>query len=116
MVKDPFESLFKKKKGKNDIFGTNLGFGVPTKKQKNLWGAGLGLMQTSKKETERDTRRCFSPTQRKELLYQQNNKCARCHKPLDPRAIQYDHTKPWASGGRTITVMGGLYAVYAMIL
>ncbi len=55
---------------------------------------------------KRDARRSFNSTQRKEILYQQNNKCARCHEDLDPRAIQFDHKQSWASGGRTITVNG----------
>ena len=57
-------------------------------------------------ESERDTRRAFTQTQKKEILYQQDNKCAICHKKLDPRDIEYDHKKPWASGGRTKTVNG----------
>ena len=58
------------------------------------------------KTSKRDTRRAFTPTQKKEILYQQNNKCAKCHKPLDPRAVHFHHIKPWSSGGRTITVNG----------
>lgn len=57
-------------------------------------------------ESERDTRRAFTQTQKKELLYQQDNKCAECHEKLDPRDIEYDHMKPWAFGGRTKTVNG----------
>lgn len=53
-----------------------------------------------------DSRRAFTPTQKKQILYQQNNKCAKCHKPLDPRAIHFHHIKPWSSGGRTITQNG----------
>jgi len=68
----------------------------------------LNLYGSSKKESERDGRRNFSQTQRKEILYQQDNRCARteCHKRLDPRDIHYHHEKPWASGGRTITTNG----------
>jgi nitrate/TMAO reductase-like tetraheme cytochrome c subunit len=57
-------------------------------------------------ETKKDTRRSFTSTQKKEILYQQDNKCARCHKKLDPRATHFHHAKPWASGGRTIVVNG----------
>jgi 5-methylcytosine-specific restriction endonuclease McrA len=57
-------------------------------------------------EPKRDSRRAFNATQRKEILFQQEGKCARCHKKLDPRAIQFDHKKPWASGGRTIKANG----------
>ena len=63
------------------------------------------IFGSSKKEN-RDSRRAFSQTQKKEILYQQNNKCAKCHKKLDPREIEFDHKKPWASGGRTITING----------
>lgn len=59
-----------------------------------------------KKKPQRDSRRAFSQTQKHEILHQQDNKCARCHRKLDPRAIQFDHAKPWASGGRTITQNG----------
>ena len=57
-------------------------------------------------EPKKDTRRSFTSTQKKEFLYQQDNKCARCHKKLDPRATHFHHAKPWASGGRTITANG----------
>lgn len=62
----------------------------------------LGLPTQKKK----DSRRSFSPTQKKQILAQQNNKCARCHEKLDPRAIHYHHKKPWTSGGRTIVGNG----------
>ena len=58
---------------------------------------------------KRDQRRAFTKTQKNELLYQQDGKCAsaRCHhKKLDPRATQFDHKKPWVSGGRTIRKNG----------
>lgn len=58
------------------------------------------------KQVKKDSRRAFSPTQKKEILYQQDSKCARCHEKLDPRAIEFDHKKPWASGGRTKVVNG----------
>jgi hypothetical protein len=54
----------------------------------------------------RDSRRSFTQTQKNEILYQQNNKCAKCHKKLDIRIIQYDHIKAWADTGRTITQNG----------
>jgi len=53
---------------------------------------------------EKDSRRSFSPSQKKEILYQQDYKCASAlchHKKLDPRATHFHHEKPWASGGRT---------------
>jgi 5-methylcytosine-specific restriction endonuclease McrA len=63
----------------------------------------LGLPDHPKKK---DIRRSFSPTQKKEILYQQDHKCARCHKKLDPRATHFHHEKPWSSGGRTKTANG----------
>ncbi|MCX6819076.1 MAG: HNH endonuclease signature motif containing protein [Candidatus Aenigmarchaeota archaeon] len=69
-----------------------------SKKEQNIFDFG----PAPKKEVERDTRRAFSQTQRKEILYQQDNKCAKCHKKLDPRDIEFDHKKPWASVGRTV--------------
>ena len=61
------------------------------------------------RKNKRDSRRTFTITQKKEILYQQNNKCAICHRKLDPRAIEFDHGKPWADGGRTITQMDRHY-------
>lgn len=57
----------------------------------------------------RDSRRSFTATQKKEILYQQDNKCASSichHKKLDPRATHFHHEKPWGSGGRTIIANG----------
>ena len=59
-----------------------------------------------RRKRKRDSRRSFTSTQKKEILYQQDNKCAKCHKKLDPRAIHFHHEKPWSSGGRTITANG----------
>lgn len=55
----------------------------------------------SNKNAGRDKKRSFSQTDKKEILYQQNGKCAICHKKLDPRDIEYDHKKPWCDKGRT---------------
>lgn len=49
----------------------------------------------------RDKRRTFTATQKKEILYQQDNKCAICHTKLDPRAIDFDHIKEWSATGKT---------------
>lgn len=60
-------------------------------------------------QPKKDARRLFTQTQKNEILYQQDNKCAssECHhKKLDPRTIEFDHKKPWASGGRTIKENG----------
>src|ERR1039458_270577 len=54
----------------------------------------------------RDNRRAFTDTQRKEILYQQDSKCAVCHNKLDPRAIEYDHIKEWSVLGKTIIKNG----------
>jgi nitrate/TMAO reductase-like tetraheme cytochrome c subunit len=59
-----------------------------------------------KQKKEKDTRRTFTKTQKNEILAQQDNKCAECQQKLDPRATEFDHKKPWASGGRTIVVNG----------
>ena len=60
----------------------------------------------SQGQPKKDSRRSFTSTQKKEILYQQDNKCARCHEKLDPRTIHFHHKKPWSSGGRTITTNG----------
>ena len=56
-----------------------------------------------------DQRRTFTKYQRDDILYQQEGRCAsaRCnHKKLDPKVMQFEHKKPWASGGRTIFQYG----------
>jgi 5-methylcytosine-specific restriction endonuclease McrA len=55
---------------------------------------------------KRDSRRTFTKTQQKAIFQKQKGKCARCHKKLDLRATQFDHKKPWASGGRTTIANG----------
>jgi len=77
-------------------FKVDTGFKVP-----KIPSLSIGSTQARK-----DTRRSFTSTQKKEILYQQDNKCAMCHKKLDPRATHFHHAKPWASGGRTITANG----------
>lgn len=66
----------------------------------------LGLGTSSKAKSERDSRRTFTQSQKNEILYQQDSKCAVCHKKLDPRDIEYDHKKAWAANGRTVTQNG----------
>jgi 5-methylcytosine-specific restriction endonuclease McrA len=60
----------------------------------------------TKNKLERDSRRAFSQSQKKEILYQQDYMCGECHKKLDPRATHFHHEKPWAYGGRTIVENG----------
>jgi 5-methylcytosine-specific restriction endonuclease McrA len=71
-----------------------------------IWGKGVNSPFQISQKPKRDSRRAFTRTQKNEILYQQDGKCAKCHKKLDPRAIEFDHKKPWASGGRTITQNG----------
>jgi len=52
-------------------------------------------------EPKRDSRRTFTRTQKNEIWAQQNGKCARCHKPLDLRTVEYDHGRAWSAGGPT---------------
>lgn len=54
----------------------------------------------------RDKRRSFTQSQKNQIRYQQNDKCAICHKPLDPRTTHYDHKKAWADKGRTVVQNG----------
>jgi 5-methylcytosine-specific restriction endonuclease McrA len=78
----------------NTIFGT-----PKIRTVKNPLKVGFPSLYPS--QPRKDSRRSFSSTQRKQILYQQDNKCARCHKKLDPRATHFHHAKPWSSGGRT---------------
>lgn len=67
------------------------------------------IVDFSSSKSKRDSRRTFTATQKKEILYQQNGKCADAHcghKILDPRAIHFHHGKAWAYGGRTIVANG----------
>ncbi|MBT0159379.1 HNH endonuclease [Candidatus Bathyarchaeota archaeon A05DMB-2] len=80
------------------ILGKNVENPFKIKPSKNPFGISV--------EPQKDKRRSFTSTQKKEMLYQQDNKCARCHKKLDPRATHFHHAKPWASGGRTIVING----------
>ena len=74
---------------RNDPFGFgNVSFGFGSDKPK------------------RDSRRTFNRTQKNEIWAQQDGKCAKCHKKLDPRTVEYDHVKPWAARGKTITANG----------
>jgi len=66
----------------------------------------IGVSSPGKSKPKKNSRRSFTRTQKNEILAQQDNKCAICHKPLDPRATHFHHIKPWSSGGRTITVNG----------
>jgi nitrate/TMAO reductase-like tetraheme cytochrome c subunit len=57
------------------------------------------------KQTQKDSRRSFSATQKKQILAQQDYKCARCHKKLGV-AYHFHHAKSWSSGGKTIVKNG----------
>jgi len=54
----------------------------------------------------RDKRRAFTITQKNNILYQQDNKCAICHRKLDIRIVEYDHIKAWSAEGKTIVKNG----------
>ena len=66
----------------------------------------LGLVDSSKPTSKRSPRRTFTQSQKNEILYQQDSKCAICHEKLDPRDIEYDHKKAWAANGKTVTQNG----------
>lgn len=50
---------------------------------------------------ELDARRLFSEAQRAEILTRYAGKCGVCGQALGPGDVEYDHTVPWISGGRT---------------
>lgn len=82
-------------------------FGVPPQKnRKSIFDVEIKPPQKSTTSKQRDKRRTFSQTQKNEIWSQQNGKCAECGEKLDPRSTEYDHKKPWASGGKT-TVKNG---------
>ena len=57
--------------------------------------------------TYRDSRRSFTKSQKEAILYWQQYRCARCHYPLDNRAVKFHHKKHWSQGGRT-TIKNGI--------
>jgi 5-methylcytosine-specific restriction endonuclease McrA len=59
-----------------------------------------------KKKPRRDSRRAFNQTQKVEIFRRQKGKCAMCHKKLDFTLADFDHIKPFESGGKT-TVRNG---------
>ncbi len=71
----------------------------------NIFGVNtedpFGLRTPSKKKAERDTKRFFSQSQKNEICDKQNNKCAKCKKPLLKSATHYDHKISWEKGGKT---------------
>src|SRR3989337_3857429 len=85
---------------KRSSVGSGLLDATPLKLPKSSFQFGLPT------KPKKDSRRSFTTTQKKEILYQQDNKCAKCHEKLDPRAMHFHHEKPWGSGGRTITANG----------
>ncbi|MBI2664225.1 HNH endonuclease [Candidatus Woesearchaeota archaeon] len=101
----------KKKKKQDNIFGGgfDLSLGPKRGRTKNPLDFGVGLGPSRQKETERDTRRAFSQTQRNEIWDRQKGKCAgsHCgHKPLLRSATHYDHIIPWEKGGKTVVSNG----------
>ncbi len=91
------------KRKKHGSVGSGLLSTNPLKLPKNSFQFGLPS------KPKKDSRRSFTATQKKEILYQQDNKCASSlcrHKKLDPRATHFHHEKPWSSGGRTIISNG----------
>ena len=65
----------------------------------------LGLSRNRKRE--RDARRAFTETQKKEIFKRQKGKCAMCGKKLDWTHTEYDHKTSHSSGGKT-TVRNGM--------
>lgn len=65
----------------------------------------FGIPNSFDNQTEKDTRRSFTATQKKEILAQQDFKCASCRRKLGV-AYHFHHAKAWAVGGET-TVKNG---------
>jgi 5-methylcytosine-specific restriction endonuclease McrA len=57
-------------------------------------------------QPRRDSRRSFTYTQKVAIFRQQKGKCAICRKQLDFTLADFDHKKPFESGGKT-TVKNG---------
>lgn len=76
------------------------------RKSSGILGGGLDIGIGPKSKSSRDKRRTFTRTQKNEIWAQQGGKCAKCHKRLDLRTVEYDHGRAWSSGGAT-TVKNG---------
>jgi 5-methylcytosine-specific restriction endonuclease McrA len=57
-------------------------------------------------QPKRDSRRAFNQTQKVAIFRRQKGKCAMCGKKLDFTLTDFDHIKPYESGGKT-TVKNG---------
>jgi len=62
---------------------------------------GLGIRTSSKKKTDRDTRRSFTQSQKNEIWDKQEGMCAKCEETLKRAGTHYDHKIPWEKGGKT---------------
>jgi 5-methylcytosine-specific restriction endonuclease McrA len=58
------------------------------------------------KQTQKDSRRSFVYTQKVAIFRRQKGKCAICGKQLDFTLADFDHIRPFESGGKT-TVKNG---------
>ena len=53
--------------------------------------------------------RAFTNYQKKEIIYQQDGKCASTlcnHKKLEPKQTKFEHKKPWTKKGRIVMQHG----------
>jgi len=73
-------------------------FGLPNSFEKSVVRQAYNPFGVSKKENKRQP---VSLSQKNEVLARQNNRCARCHKPLDMRAKHLDHKKEVYKGGKS---------------
>jgi hypothetical protein len=73
--------------------------GGSKKKSNNVFGSSLCFGLNSK--SEKPKRESVATSQRNAVLARQKNKCARCGKLLDMRAVQIDHIKEVYKGGKS---------------
>jgi 5-methylcytosine-specific restriction endonuclease McrA len=65
----------------------------------NMFGFDPNIDPITGKKRSTSTKRSFTQTQKNEILHKQNNHCAYCKKPLDPRTTEFHHKKMHSAGG-----------------
>jgi 5-methylcytosine-specific restriction endonuclease McrA len=84
-------------------------FGEPFKRRPLKRGRNpfdIKPIEQRPKLPKRDSRRAFAYTQKVEIYRRQNGNCAMCGRKLDFTLADFDHIKPFESGGKTTVANG----------
>jgi nitrate/TMAO reductase-like tetraheme cytochrome c subunit len=94
-----------KRKKRSSLTGFEIGSSVTGFKSSKTPRLKIPSSNLYPTQPKKYTRRAFTATQKKQILAQQDFKCAKCHKKLGV-AYHFHHAKSWSSGGKT-TVQNG---------